>query len=81
MAATSEPPTLPSESEFWDSPPRYSTVSELPIEPLPRPRPSLRRLVLARLLFVAILAAILAPLVYEVASRGVRSTIQAVVGF
>jgi hypothetical protein len=68
MAA--DPSTLPRESDFWDSPPRYSIASELPTEPAPRPRPSLRRLLLARLLFVVILGVILAPLVYEASSLG-----------
>jgi hypothetical protein len=70
MMAAPEPSTLPPESEFWDSPPRYSTVSELPIEAPAQPRPSLRRLLLARLLFVVILGAVLAPLVYEASSLG-----------
>jgi hypothetical protein len=55
------------ESEFWDSEPRYSTTSALPLPPLslpPVPQPSLARLIFARFLFVAILFAALAPLVY-----------------
>jgi hypothetical protein len=70
MMAVPDRSTLPPENEFWDSPPRYSTVSELPIEPPPQRRPSLQRLILARLLFVVILGAILAPLVYEASSLG-----------
>ena len=65
MAAVQDRPTLPSENDFWDTPPRYSTVSELPIEPPPVPQPSLTRLILARFLFIAIVAAILAPFVYR----------------
>ena len=65
MAAVHDRPTHPSENEFWDAPPRYSTVSELPFEPPAVPQPSLRRLILARFLFVAILAAIIAPFVYR----------------
>jgi hypothetical protein len=70
MMAAPDPSTLPPESDFWDSPPRYSTVSELPVELPPQRRPSLRRLILARLLFVVILGAILAPIVYEASSLG-----------
>jgi len=65
MAAAPDRTTFPSENDFWDAPPRYSTVSELPIEPPPVPQPSLARLILARLLFVAIVAAVLAPFVYR----------------
>jgi hypothetical protein len=68
MAAVQDRPTLPSENDFWDTPPRYSTVSELPIEPSPLPQPSLLRLMLSRFLFVAILAAIAAPFVYRAMS-------------
>jgi hypothetical protein len=63
-AAVPDRPTLPSENDFWDTPPRYSIASELPIEPPALPQPSLRRLILARFLFVAILAAIVAPFVH-----------------
>jgi hypothetical protein len=69
MAAVHDRPTLPSENDFWDTPPRYSTASELPIEPPVVPQPSLTRLILARLLFVAILAAIMAPFVYRAIHR------------
>jgi hypothetical protein len=58
------------ESEFWDSPPRYSTTSTLPLPPLslpPVPQPSLARLIFARFLFVVILFAALAPLGYAAA--------------
>jgi len=62
----------PSESEFWDSPPRYSTTSALPLPPLslpPVPQPSLRRLIFARFLFLAILLGALAPLGYAAAAH------------
>jgi hypothetical protein len=69
MAAVHDRPSLQVENEFWDTPPRYSTVSELPIEPPPLPQPSVARLILARLLFVAIVAAVLAPFVYRAMQR------------
>ena len=69
-AAMSAPSTIPPENEFFDSEPRYSTVSELPIAPPPRPVPSLSRLILSRVLFLAILGAVLAPLVYKATTLG-----------
>jgi hypothetical protein len=57
------------ESQFWNSPPRYSTTSVQPVAMLslaPRHRPSRLRRFAAALLFLALFSAVLALLAYEV---------------
>jgi hypothetical protein len=64
----SAPPAEPRESDFWNSGPRYSTTSaypELALSVPPRPRPSLRRRVLTKLLFTVLFSAVLLLLAYE----------------
>ena len=73
VAETSTTPLDMDESQFWETPPRYSVTNLVSLSPAPVPRTSSRwHTWSARLLFATIACAVVALLVLELRSLGRR---------